>query len=513
MNDSRTKKSIKNIVFTLGSYFAVLLMQMINRTVFVKFLPVDYLGINGLFSNILSLLSLTELGIGTAITYSLYKPLRKNDENEILGIMQLYKFLYCVIGIIVFAIGLVLLPFLGWFIESIPDFTTWNLIRLYYMVYVVNTSVSYFATYKRTLLICDQKQYITSVISAICKMLLNVGQIFLIVLTKNYLLYIVAMIFSTLIENILLTYIANREYPYLRKKEKYRVSEDKVREIKKNVYAMIFHRIGDVVINASDNIIITKFASLLYTGLYSNYLVVISAVRTVLNQVFSAVTASVGNLIAGNSKEKDYDVFKKMLFINFILYSYCSLGLTILLNDFVKIWLGKDYLLDEITITVICYSFFLTGMLKTVRVFRDAAGIFYYDRYKPIAESILNILFSVPLTIKYQIAGALMGTILSCLLVSFWVEAFVLFKYHFSFSVKKYYIEQFKYWLMYSFILAIGEITTHYISIVGMIGLIIKGIIITLEFVIIIFLFFYKSTECNYLLQLFRNVRRKNAKR
>lgn len=506
MEASRTKKSLKNVIFTLGSYFIILILQLINRTLFVHYLPVEYLGINGLFSNILSLLSLTELGIGTAMTYALYAPLRNNDKKEILSIMQLYKKMYSWIGIIVFCMGIILTPFLNIFISGRPDYITWPELRLYFIIYVINTSVSYFAAYKRSLLICDQKQYVTSVVGAISKICLTLGQIIIFITTRSYLIYIIAMIFATLGENIVLTVIANRDYPYLRDKKKYPISKKVADELKKNIYAMIFHRVGDVVINASDNIIITRFASLMYTGLYSNYLVIINAVRNVLNQIFSAVTASVGNLIAGNSKERDFAVFQKMLFINYAFYSFCALALTALSNDFVTIWLGKKYTLSMVTVVIVCLSFYFTGMEKTVRVFRDAAGVFYYDRYKPIVESLVNIAVSIPLTIRFQIAGAIGGTIISCLTVSFWVEGYVLFKHHFHRKVRGYFVVQLKYFLIYALMLGLVELTFSRISVAGIPGLLLKAVILAAEYILVMLVFFSRSEEFHYLIGLIQNI-------
>lgn len=499
---SRTKSSIRNIIFTLGSYVVILILQMINRTVFVNYLSIEYLGVNGLFSNILSLLSLTELGIGTAITYSLYRPLSNGSLEVIQSIMMLYRKIYITIGCVVFALGVLLDSRLNIFIGDISPFEKYREFQGYFLIYVINTSISYLGSYKRTLLICDQKQYITSIVSAACKGMLTFIQIIEILLFKNYKWYLILMIFATIGENIILTIISNKKYPYLKNKYIKRLDEKIVRDIKKNVFAMIFHRMGDVVINASDNLIITRFASLTLTGLYSNYTIVINSIRTVLNQIFSALTASVGNLVAVNDRKNDYEVFRKILFINYLIYSLCAVILSLLLNDFVEIWLGTEYLLDKKTVIVLCLSFYLTGMLKAVRIFRDAAGVFYYDRYKPIAETLVNIVISIPLTIKYEIFGTIVGTIVSNLGVSFWIEGYVLFKYHFKFSSVYYFVQQLKYILIYVFMLIIYEFTFSLFIYKGILGLIIKFFTILISSMAINFIFFHKTREFRYTMDL-----------
>ncbi len=503
---SRTKNSIRNIVFTLGSYFVILILQMINRTMFVKYLPIEYLGVNGLFSNILSLLSLTELGIGTAITYSLYMPLSNGNIEVIKSIMKLYRKLYMTIGCAVLIMGVILGSVLHIFIGDISNFETYQELQVYFLIYVINTSISYLGSYKRTLLICDQKQYITSIVSAACKGLLTFAQIFEIIIFRDYKWYLMLMIFATVGENILLTSISNKKYPYLKSKYTQKLDMKILKDIKKNVFAMMFHRVGDVIINASDNMIITRFASLLLTGLYSNYVIIISSIRTILNQMFSALTASVGNLVAESDRKNDYEIFKKILFINYIIYSLCAVSLSMLLNDFIEIWLGPEYLLDKKTVNIVCLSFYITGMLKTVRIFRDAAGVFYYDRYKPVAEAVINIALSIPLTIKYQIFGTVIGTIVSNLSVSFWIEGYVLFKYHFRFSSVKYFLQQFKYLIIYIVLLGLYEFIFMIFSCTGIGGLCIKAVIISVSAVLVNFLLFRKTDELQYTISLVKKL-------
>jgi len=513
MSESRTKKSIRNVLFTLISYFLILLFQLISRTIFVKLLSVEYLGVNGLFSNILSVLSLAELGIGTSISYSLYKPLADNNISEIKSLMRLFKKLYHLIGIVVIVLGSVLVPFLEFFISEKPENFSFEQLKLYYIIFVLNSGASYFGSYKRTILVCDQKQYLTSVISSVNKLMLIILQSAVLIITHNYILYLVTMIFITITENIVLTVTADRYYPFLKEKEISPISKDSLTTIKKNVYAMTFHRIGDVVVNASDNLIITKFASLTLTGLYSNYTIIVYAARTVLNQIFSALTASIGDLTSRNDVKHDKVVFKNILYINYLLFSIVSLCIVSSINTFIECWLGKEFLLDKHTVVIIGYFLYITGIQKTVRVFRDATGIFYYDRYKPIIEAIVNIVLSIPLTIKYQIFGTLLGTVASTILVSFWVEGYVFFKYHFHESPFGYFGNQLKYLFTFSLGIIGCSLMDSYISFPSnlIIELFIRLVITFVIFGVTIILFYIKTEQMKYFLDLIKRIIKKKV--
>lgn len=497
MSKSRTKSSMVNGAYSIITYFVILILQMLNRLVFVKYLPIEYLGINGLFSNILSILSLSELGIGTAISYSLYKPLKENNFSKVSAIMAVYKRLYNSIGLFIFLTGCLLIPVLGNLIKDIPNFVSMKQVTIFYLIYLINTSISYFASYKRTLLICDQKQYITNLINLVSKILLTISQIAILITSHNYICYLFVMVVATIFENFMLTFVANKSYPDVKSNQNGLESETKS-ELKRNILAMFFHRFGDVVINATDNIIITKFASLALTGIYSNYLVIINAAKGILSQLFSSITASVGNLLVSTNKEKSYYIFNKLLFLNYILYSLSSVLIFVLINDFISIWIGRNFLLSNFTVFILSITFYITGMQKTVRIFRDAAGVFYYDRYKPILEACVNLIISIPFTIKFGIAGTVIGTLLSCLLVSFWIEAIVLFKNEFAKSVKKYFILQIKYFFEFATISAVFKFATTIISTEGIFGIMLKTIIVMGGYLVTIFVIYHKSDNFEY---------------
>lgn len=503
MGYSRIEKSIKNMGTGLIVYIATIILQFINRIFFLRYLSIDYLGINGLFSNILSMLNIAELGIAGAMVYALYKPLTEKNTEEIKSIMFLYKKLYQIVGSIVFLLGFILTSFLNFFI-NVNEVGEIRHLKVYFLIYVIDAGISYFLSYKRSIIICNQEYYLINGTNFLKVLLTNLFQIVILVLTRNYFIYLLVKVIFTFGENVLIGIIANKQYPFLKEKAKLPNKEFMI-NIKKNILAMSMHKIGTIVVFGTDNIIISKLVSLTATGLYSNYTMIGNAAASILSQFFTAITASVGNLII---EKKDYDreyiynMFKNIYFINFCLYYVFSIGIYICLEDFISIWIGKSYLLPKGILLYFVLNFFSLGMRKTVLVFKDADGLFWKDRYKPIAEALSNIIFSIPLTILWGIAGTLIGTILTNIFIAGLIEAYVTYKYLFNKNVSKYLLLQAKYYL----ILLISLIPINYmcsqISLNIVFSLLLKIILVIFASVVLVVTFFSKTEEFKYTMRL-----------
>ena len=500
MKESRTENSIKNVKISTIIYFLSILLQFINRTFFLRFLSIDYLGINGLFSNILSLLNLTELGIGSAMAFALYEPCSCENHNLIKQIMYLYKKIYIVLGIVILIVGIIITPFLDFFIDT-PSQHIGNY-HLYYILYVISISISYFYTYKRSLIICYQKQYISSITTFLKNLFICGFQIIMLYFTRNYVVYLVVQIIFTYLENMFISRIADKMYPFLKEKTTF-PSKEIINNIKKNVLAMSMHKIGSVIVTGTDNLIITKFVSLSATGIYSNYLIIISSVNSFLTQIFSSITASVGNLIYEKNENKIYYVFKNILFLNFLLYLITSGGMYIIFNDFITIWIGKQYTFSSCIVFFICLNLFSSGLRKTVLTFKDASGLFWNDRYKPIAEGISNIILSIPLTIYLGISGTFIGTIITNIFIASIIEGYVLYIHLFKKDIKNYFLDIFKYYVLYFLYLFILTVFNDFINFNILLNIFIKGIFSILIFVLII-LSFVTTEEYKYSKKLFK---------
>lgn len=430
-----------NIKYSAVNYIAVNLLKFIVRMVFIKTLPIEYLGVNGLFTNVLAMLSLAELGIGPAIVYSLYKPLAYGDKETVKSIMRLFKKVYIAVGGIILVLGLLLFPFLDSFIkdgQGVPQ------VHYFYLVFLLNTVVSYLWTYKRSLLIGDQKQYVVNIYQAAVQVLVAVLQIIFLLIFADYWCFIILMLLGTVLENFSIARKADKEYPYLNEPAEI-LDLDIKHQIVKNTKAMIYHKIGGMVVFSSSNLVLSKFAGLVAVGLYSNYYMVIAALNTFAAKFFESITASIGNLMVVEESGKKIKAFKIIEFITALQATICFCGLYVLFNPFVELWVGKDYLFSEAVVSAMAFSFYLMYMRKAVLMFRDACGLYWNDRYKPLAESVINLAVSIYLTIHYGVIGVVLGGIISTLLTCFWVEPYVLFNNGIDIKLKDYFIDYFKF--------------------------------------------------------------------
>ena len=306
---------------------------------FIRILGAEYLGINGLFTNIVTMLSLVELGIGPAIIFSLYKPLAENDIKKVQALMQLYKKAYTIIGFIVAVLGICITPFLHYFIKELPDISN---ITLIYVLFVINSAISYFFAYKRNLIIADQRRYVDMLYRYSFFSILNIMQIVFLYITGSYIIFLILQIISTLLENIVVARRADKMYPLLKQRKHEKLDLETVQEIKKNTGAMVLHKIGDIALNATDNIVISAKVGIIWVGLYSNYLLIITALNIMIGQFFTSITASIGNFGITEGKEKVILIFQKVLFANFWMYGLSGICLYYLFNPFIDLWLGEN---------------------------------------------------------------------------------------------------------------------------------------------------------------------------
>ncbi|MGB3159839.1 MAG: oligosaccharide flippase family protein [Carnobacterium sp.] len=497
----RTANSMKNVAVVLIGQVLNILLSFGARIVFVRILNAEYLGVNGLFTDVLSILSLAELGFGSAVIYGLYKPLATKDEKKIKALMNFYAHSYKVIGLIVLVLGLGLLPFLSIIIKDSPAIPNLNSI---YLLYLANSVVTYFYAYKRSLIIADQKNYIVTFYKSGFLFLATIAQIIILISTKDFILYLLIRIVFSMIENLFVAHKANKIYPFLKEKNKERLGISDRKIIFKNIKALMYHRIGSVVVEGTDNILISSIVGLVWVGLYSNYSLVIGAINSIVNQLFESVTASVGNLNAVESEEKSFDIYKVMLFINFWIFGFCSISLWILLNPFITLWLGSQFVMNKWIVVLIVINFYVKGLRKTTLVFKDAYGLFWNDRYKPIAEATVNLIVSLILARYFGIAGILMGTFISSVSTVVWIEPFVLYKNGFKISV----IDYFKRYMGYGLAtLSVAFLTTLINSIVlenSLSSFIIKVLICAIVPNVLFFLIFNRTSEFKYILEVIK---------
>lgn len=433
--------ALKNIKYAIIMYITNYVFKFALRYVFVHTLPLNYLGLNSLLNDVLILLCVTEMGIGSAIVYSLYKPLSIKDTNTVKAIMALFKKVYMWVGCVIFILGLLILPFLDFFIKdnTIPE------IKIFFFIFLLIDAGGYFFSYKWLLLIADQKQYIYNYYHCIFLILLSVLQIIFLLLFKNYWSFVLIMFTVKFTECYYISKIVERSYPFLKNLGDEILSLDIKCNIIKNTKALVLNKIANVLGNSSISIIASKYIGLAVVGQYSNYSLIIGAIASFCNNIFSSLTANIGNMLNVENELNKIKTFKALLYISAWLGSIIFTLMFICLNDLIYLWLGKEFQLENEVVIILLIMFYFDYMQNVVRIFKEGAGLYWQERYRPIAEILINISFSLALVRYYGLTGIIIGNILAKLLTSFWIEPYILFSNAFEYSILNYFCQYFKY--------------------------------------------------------------------
>lgn len=433
MKSERKKSSFKNMITAVSSNVLTIIVGLVAQAVFIKILGSEYLGLNGLFSNVISMLGIVELGMGSAIIYNMYKPIAENDHEKIKSLMQFYKKSYRIITLIISIIGIMIIPFIKYIVD-IESVTVGINVYLVYILFLLETICSYILSYKRSMLYADQKEYITNIIHMGYTILVNTMQLTFLYFTHDYYLYLIIKVMMRLVENIVISSYVNRRYSYLLDNNVTKLDSKTEKDIFQKIRALFFHKIGTFIVSGTDNIIISKYLGLVTVGLYSNYYMIINAVQTVINHIIQATRASVGNLLVTESKTKQFDIFNKIRFVNFWISCFSSICIFVIMDSFITIWIGYKFVLPTKVLLVLVINFFIVSSRSTYGAFKEAAGIFYEDRFVPIIESLLNIVLSIIFVKKFGLMGVFMGTIASGLVL--WCYSYPKYVYNKLFGRK-----------------------------------------------------------------------------
>lgn len=453
MKSERKKSSFKNMITAVSSNVLTIIVGLVAQAVFIKILGSEYLGLNGLFSNVISMLGIVELGMGSAIIYNMYKPIAENDHEKIKSLMHFYKKSYLIITLIISIIGIMIIPFIKYIVD-IESVTVDVNVYLVYILFLLETICSYILSYKRSMLYADQKEYITNIIHMGYTIIVNTMQLTFLYFTHDYYLYLIIKVIMRLVENIVISSYVNRRYSYLLDNNVTKLDSKTEKDIFQKIKALFFHKIGGFIVSGTDNIIISKYLGLVTVGLYSNYYMIINAVQTVINHIIQATRASVGNLLVTESKKKQFDIFNKIRFVNFWISCFSSICIFVIMDSFITIWIGYKFVLPTKVLLVLVINFFIVSSRSTYGAFKEAAGIFYEDRFVPIIESLLNIVLSIIFVKKFGLMGVFMGTVASGLVL--WCYSYPKYVYKNLFGRSYYdYIKETIYYLIV-FVLVAG---------------------------------------------------------
>lgn len=493
--ESRVANYRKNVLYSYLASIISALLGFVSRTIFLHYLSIEYLGINGLFSEVLGILSLAELGIPTAVNFELYKLVAEKNTEKIKSIMFFYRKVYVIIASVIAVAGLLLLPFLNLLVKDPGNIGD---IRVYYLIFLFNTVITYFVSYKYSLANAEQKLYLMTNINSSAQIVTTIVQIIALVISKQYLLYLISISICGVIKLYVTSRYFNKRYPLLTE-EADPLDNGTKENIKINVKGLMLNRVGDACIHQTDNIIISAFIDIASVGLLSNYTMIMTRIGEFINVLFTSSLPSLGNLVATTDKEEQVKKFRIYNYVDFWIYGFSSIAFYTLLTPTIEIWLGKRMIINEVTVLLICLNAYLAGQRVAFLNFKTACGSFDDDKFIPLIASTVNIVVSVWGAVHYGMSGVFLGTVLSGLVQST-VRPWIGYKRITGESVKEYYLQ----WIRYLVIVFIAAIATRTIvsglnKNVNLLNYILMIAIVAVIPNVVFLIFTFKREEFRYL--------------
>lgn len=505
----RVKYAAKNIAMGYVSSLVTAALNFILRTIFIAKLGDTLNGVNGLYTDVLTLLSLAELGVGTAMNYSLYKPVAQGETEKIKSYMQLYKKAYTVIALVIAGMGLLLAPFLPYIIKDRGTLSVQEL-TLYYLIFLFNTVSTYFVAYKYSLVNAEQKNYIQTNIMMVSKVITIILQTIILLVFGNFLLYLLTAAAVELAQKIFASIYLNRLYPILKEKNVEKLGKEETAEVVKKTKALMLHRIGDMARLQTDSLIITSFISVTVNSFVFNYNLVITTVSNFVNVIFNSVISSFGNLVATESEEKQYQTFKIYRFFAVWVYGFFAVGFFTLLTPLVHLWVGKERTLPAIVINCILIDYFFKGERIVLSNFKTAAGVFEQDKYLAMIQGIVNLIISIVMVKQIGLVGVYVGTIVSGLIANV-TKPIIIYKACFHKSGIEYFKDSVKYVPVIALIACvcypIHNLVMQHVTIPVFL---LAGVVVTVVFHAIFFAVFARTEQMRYIMGILLGKLKKN---
>lgn len=496
----RIQKAKKNIIFGYISNLVILLVNFVQKTVFIYVLGKTLSGVNAVYTDVLSVLSLTELGIGTALNYSLYKPVAEHNLEKIKSYMRFYKKAYLTVACVIAALGIAISPFLKYILKN-PGNLTVRELTLYYYLFLFNTVISYFVTYKYSLVNAEQKNYIQTNINTLTKFVTAAVQIIVLLLFKNFLFYLLAQSAVELLQKFFVTAYLNRLYPYLLDQDVKPLTAEETQVIATKTKALICYKIGDVARLQTDQIIISSFVNVDTSAVVGNYAYIITYVGNFVNIIFESVISGFGNVVATESKERQHLLFRVYRFFACWLFGFGAVGFYHLLTPFIGgIWMrDAGWTLPQVTVTLLVMDFYLKGGRTVLVNFKIASGLFEQDKFLPLVQGAINLVVSIVLVIKIGVTGVYVGTLVSGVLANL-IRPVIIYRDCFEKKPQAYFLDSLKYM---GVVLAVGAAVTpvrHLVmGEVTVLTFALMVILITLFYNLVFLLVFHRTEEFSYL--------------
>lgn len=496
----RIQKAGKNIIFGYISNLVILLVNFIQRTVFIYVLGKTFTGINETYTNVLSVLSLAEMGIGTALNYSLYKPVAERDIEKVKSYMRFYKKAYLSIAAVIAVVGVAISPFLKYILKNPGNLTVRDL-TLYYYLFLFNTVISYFVAYKYSLANAEQRNYIQINITTLTKIATATVQITVLLLFKNFLFYLLAQSVVELLQKIFVTAYMNRVYPYLRDPDVKKLSAEETQVVATKTKALICSKIGDVARLQTDFLVISSFVNVDTSAIVGNYVYIITYVGNFINVIFESVISGFGNVVATESKERQYLLFRVYRFFACWLFGFGAVGFYHLLTPFIGgVWLRKEgWTLPQVTVALLVMDFYLKGGRTVLFNFKIASGLFEQDKFLPLIQGAVNLVVSVVLVIKIGVTGVYVGTLVSGILANL-IRPGIIYRVCFERKPWTYFKDSLKYLaVVFGVGIVITPIGSFVMGEVTILTFVLMVLIITMFYNLVFLAVFHRTEEFSYL--------------
>ena len=474
---SRTLNASRNLIFGALLKAYQTLLPFVIRTVMIYYLGMEYVGLNSLFASVLQALNLAELGVGSAMAFSMYKPIVDNDEQTLCALLQLYKRYYRIIGGIILGAGLLLMPF-------IPDLINGEVpgdmnVYVLYLLNLLATVCSYWLfAYKNSLLTAYQRSDVISKLQIIVSTIQYGLQILTLIFIKNYYVFLAIALGLQLVSNVATAVMANRMYPQIQPKGE--LEKNTVRQINQRVKDLFTARVRSMLVDSTGAIVISAVLGLTALAVYQNYFYILSAVFGFAAVMFKAVLASVGNSMIANDMEKNYEDFQTISFLCVIVFGVCTSCFLCLFQPFITLWVGEENLLGFGMVILFCVYFMANQLTHLFTMYKDAAGIWHEDRVRPLVEVICNLVLCLILVQFLGLYGILIAMIISTGLISLPWLIRNLFRYVFKRNGRKFAIQLIMMLLLLGLIAVVTGLVCSLIQLEGFLGLALKAMVCVL---------------------------------
>ena len=506
MKKSRIKLAAVNAITTGMVMLLNLPIQFLNRYFIVHYLGVKYLGITSLFTNILSILSLADLGIGSAIAFLLYKPLSDNDTAKVSVLMRYYRNIYCTISAVVFLLGICIIPFLGIFLKKDVNYSN---VYLIFFIYLAGSASSYLFSYNQSLLYADQKSHIVAIFNLVVTYIMLTIQIITVIKYANPLLYAILFVFTGFVTNVVVSGYVKKKYRLLRNKAKLTKSEKDL--LVQNVIGNFFLRVSGVIVTSTDSMLLSAFTGVIMVGYYANYVTVINVIQKFMTQVIGAVTGTIGNFSVNESVKSAEELFHRLQYLNFLLVSLASLAIIFLSRDVITLWLGAKYVLSTSIVMLMGFEFYVMNYRMIGWNFTAVYGLSKFMKLYSVSEMVVNLVTTFIFLAKFNMGlrGILLGTIISTLCTVTWQDPYVIFHHGFHTSTAKFFSRYAKnIVILFIEIIILHLINTKILSLItyGWLHLIAMGVVIVILGVIVPIIGYYSSDEETYFFHIVKKV-------